>query len=124
MNIVTSTIVFTVDDPAAAARFFTTHLGFREVLSTPDFTWLGRDDSAADILLYPRDLELPHERVAQPAVAFAVTDLVKEYERLYAAGAPITRQLHRNPWGEWLVRLTGPDGIVVELTEWVVPGGA
>ncbi|MFI7706746.1 VOC family protein [Nonomuraea sp. NPDC049480] len=123
MNIVASTVVFTVDDLASSRHFFTTCLGFHEVIDTPDFTWLSRDDAAADILLHQRDLERPRERIAQPVVAFAVTDLPKEYARLSAEGAPITGQLRRNPWGEWLMRLTDPNGIVVELTEWIAPGG-
>lgn len=123
MNIVASTVVFTVDDLASSRHFFTTYLGFHEVIDTPDFTWLSRDDAVADILLHQRDLERPRERIAQPVVAFAVTDLPKEYARLSAEGAPITGQLRRNPWGEWLMRLTDPNGIVVELTEWIAPGG-
>ncbi|GGK93941.1 hypothetical protein Ppa06_62180 [Planomonospora parontospora subsp. parontospora] len=123
MNIVASTIVFTVDDPAGSRGFFTTCLGFREVLDIPDLTWLSRDDAAADLLLRRCDLERPRERTAQPVVSFAVTGLVEEYERLRAAGAPITGRLRRSPWGEWLVRLTDPNGIVVELTEWIAPGG-
>lgn len=124
MNIVGSTVVFTIDDLAGSRRFFTTHLGFRDVLDTPDFAWLSRDDAAIDILLHQRDLERPQERVAQPVVAFAVTDLVTESARLSSAGAPITRQLERNAWGERLMRLTDPNGIVVELTEWIPPSGA
>ncbi|WP_431903937.1 VOC family protein [Nonomuraea sp. bgisy101] len=124
MNIVSSTVVFAVDDLAGSRHFFTTYLGFREVLDTPDFTWLSRDDAAADILLHQRDLERPRERIAQPVVAFAVTDLAKESTRLHAEGAPITTRLWRNPWGERLMRLTDPNGIVVELTEWIAPGGA
>ncbi|GAA3473328.1 VOC family protein [Nonomuraea roseola] len=125
MNIITSTVVFTVDDPAGSRRFFSTHLGFREVLDTPDFTWLSRDDGAADILLRRRDLELAWQSEAQPVVvAYAVTDLAKEYERLRAAGAPITTRLRCDPWGERLMRLTDPNGIVVELTEWIPPSGA
>ncbi|MGW0806678.1 VOC family protein [Nonomuraea sp. NPDC002799] len=122
MNIVASTVVFTVDDLTSSRRFFTTYLGFREVLDTPDFTWLSHD-GAADILLRQRDLERPRERIAQPVMAFAVTDLAKEYARLHAEGAPITKQLSRSPWSEWLMRLTDPNGIVVELTEWIAPGG-
>lgn len=122
MNIVASTVVFTVDDPASSRHFFTTYLGFHEVLDTPDLTWLSRDDATADILLRQRDLERPRERIAQPVMSFAVTDLVKEHTRLSAEGAPITGQLWRSPWGERLMRLTDPNGIVVELTEWIAPG--
>ncbi|MFE3452777.1 hypothetical protein ACFXJ8_28015 [Nonomuraea sp. NPDC059194] len=53
------------------------------MLDTPDFTWLSCDDAAADILLRQRDLERPRERIAQPVVAFAVTDLAKEYARAW-----------------------------------------
>ncbi|MEU8103609.1 VOC family protein [Nonomuraea muscovyensis] len=124
MNVVDSTVVFTVDDLAASRSFFTTHLGFREALATPDLALLSRDDAAADILLHQRDLEQPRERIAQPVVAFAVTDLVAEAERLSAEGAPITTRLWRSPWGERLMRLADPNGIVVELTEWIPPSGA
>ncbi|NUP42382.1 MAG: VOC family protein [Streptomyces sp.] len=123
MNIVGSTVVFTVDDLPGSRHFFTVYLGFREVLGNPDLSWLSRDDAAVDILLNQRDLEQPHERIALTVVALAVTDLAGEHARLRAAGAPITRQLWCSPWGEWQLRLTDPNGIVVELTEWIVPGG-
>jgi hypothetical protein len=57
-------------------------------------------------------------------VAFAVTDPAKEHARLHAQDAPITGRLWRNPWGELLMRLTDPNGIVVEPTEWIAPSGA
>ncbi|MEU1722590.1 VOC family protein [Actinomadura sp. ATCC 39365] len=124
MNVVSSTVVFTVDDLASSSRFFTTHLGFRETLGTPDLVWLSRDDAAADILLHRRDLEQPRQASAQPVVAFTVTGLAREYERLRSEGAPVAGPPRRTPWGEWLVRLTDPNGIVVELTEWITPSGA
>lgn len=124
MNIVGSTVVFVVDDLPRSRLFFTTYLGFREALDTPEFCSLSRDDAAVDIMLHQRDLELPPERIAQPVVAFAVTDLVKEAARLSTEGAPITTPLWRSPWGERLMRLTDPNGIVVELTEWIAPSGA
>ncbi|ACZ89090.1 VOC family protein [Streptosporangium roseum] len=124
MNIVGSKVVFTIDDLPRSRHFFTTHLGFREMLDTPDLVWLNRDDAAVDIMLHQRDLERPPERIAQPVVAFAVTDLVKESARLSAEGAPVTTRLWRSPWGERLMRLTDPNGIVVELTEWIPPSGA
>ncbi|GAA3080349.1 VOC family protein [Streptosporangium carneum] len=124
MNIIGSTVVFTVDDLPRSRHFFTTYLGFREVLDTPDLVWLNRDDAAVDIMLHQHVLERPRERIAQPVVAFAVTDLVKESARLSAEGAPVTTRLRRSPWGERLMRLTDPNGIVVELTEWISPSGA
>ncbi|MCX4444917.1 hypothetical protein [Streptomyces sp. NBC_01789] len=51
MNIIGSTVVLTLEDPASSARFFVGHLGFREVLVAQGATHLSRDDAATDILL-------------------------------------------------------------------------
>ncbi|MGI5290663.1 VOC family protein [Nonomuraea polychroma] len=37
MNIVSSAVSLTVADPAASSRFFTSHLGFREILVGEEF---------------------------------------------------------------------------------------
>ncbi|KAA2253619.1 glyoxalase [Solihabitans fulvus] len=129
MNVVASTVSLHVDDVAASSRFFTTHLGFREIEVVDDFTWLGRDDSAPDILLQPRDLELPSQPPcghgsAHVIVSFTVTGIAGEHERLRREGANITLSLRQERWGEWLLRLTDPNGVVVQLVEWVPPAGA
>lgn len=36
-------------------------------------------------------------------------------------GAPITMPLREEPWGERLFQLTDPNGVVVQLVEWVTP---
>ncbi|CAN3977744.1 VOC family protein [Kitasatospora purpeofusca] len=125
MNIVASTVTLSVADPAASTRFFTTHLGYREVLADEEFVVLGRDDAAPDVLLRLRDLELPPgHRPVGVLVSFAVTGVAAEYERLRREGAHITVPLRREPWGEQLLELTDPNGIVVQLTEWIPPAGA
>ncbi|WP_433352378.1 VOC family protein [Microtetraspora malaysiensis] len=47
----------TVADPAASSKFFTSHLGFREILINADFIALGRDDAAVDLVLIRHDPE-------------------------------------------------------------------
>ncbi|MFE3455788.1 VOC family protein [Nonomuraea sp. NPDC059194] len=94
-------------DVAASSRFFTGHLGFREV-----FVALSRDDGAADILLLQRSPEAPPgSGFADVIVSFAVTDIAAEYARLRAEGAPITVPLHHEPWGEWVLQLTRSQGL-------------
>ncbi|MBV6696901.1 VOC family protein [Kitasatospora aureofaciens] len=126
MNVVSSTVFLTVNDPAASSRFFTTHLGFREVLVHEDFVELGRDDAAVDLVLVRRDLER-HGLGLGPTeviVSFAVTGIAAEYERLRNEGAAIAVPLRQEPWGELVVRLVDPNGVAVQLTEWVPPTGA
>lgn len=45
MNIIATAMSLTVDDVAASSAFFTTHLGFREVLADQGFVSLARDDA-------------------------------------------------------------------------------
>ncbi|MEV4062544.1 hypothetical protein [Nonomuraea dietziae] len=35
----------------------------------------------------------------------------------------VTMELRQEPWGEKLLQLTGPNGVVVQLVEWVAPAG-
>ncbi|MFI7702852.1 VOC family protein [Nonomuraea sp. NPDC049480] len=123
MNIVSSAVSLTVADPAASSRFFTSHLGFREILVGEEFIALGRDDGAFDLVLVERDLERwqPGQELAEVIVVFAVTGLAAEYERLRSEGATITIPLRREPWGELLMQLTDPNGVEIQLTEWISP---
>ncbi|GAA4596239.1 hypothetical protein GCM10023194_67930 [Planotetraspora phitsanulokensis] len=126
MNIVSSAVSLKVTDPATSSRFFTTHLGFREVLIGEEFAALGRDDAAVDLVLVRHDPETdpPGFGPTGVIVSFAVTGIAAEYERLQNEGAGISVPLYREPWGELAMRLVDPNGVVVQLTEWVPPAGA
>ncbi|WP_043623653.1 VOC family protein [Nonomuraea candida] len=123
MNIISSAVSLTVADPAASSRFFTGHLGFREILTGDGFIVLGRDDGAADLVLEERDPERwrPGQGPADVRVVFTVTGLAAEYERLRREGATITIPLRREPWGELLTQLTDPNGVTIQLIEWISP---
>jgi catechol 2,3-dioxygenase-like lactoylglutathione lyase family enzyme len=123
MNIVSSAVSLTVADPAASSRFFTGHLGFRQILAGEEFIALGRDDAAVDLVLTERDPERwqPGQGPADAIVVFAVTGLAAEYERLRREGAAITVPFRREPWGELTMQLSDPNGVTVQLTEWISP---
>ncbi|MBB5083183.1 VOC family protein [Nonomuraea endophytica] len=128
MNIITTTVSLAVDNVAASSAFFTTHLGFREVMADPSFVSLTRDDAAGDVVLLRRGSDmLPseqrYERPAGLVLAFTVTGLEAEYRRLRREGANITMPMREEPWGERLVQLTDPNGVVVQLVEWIPPAG-
>ncbi|MFI6055338.1 VOC family protein [Streptomyces violascens] len=130
MNITASAVTLHVDDAAASATFFTAHLGFREVVSLgEEFICLSRDDEATDIVLLQRSAEAPPEPAygrgpRNVTVTFTVTAIADEHARLRRENAPITTPLRQKPWGEWVLQLTDPNGVVVELVEWVPPAGA
>jgi catechol 2,3-dioxygenase-like lactoylglutathione lyase family enzyme len=123
VNIVSSAVSLAVDDPAASSRFFTSHLGFREIVTGEEFIALGRDDAAVDLVLTARDPERwqPARGPADTIVVFAVTGLAAEYERLRHEGTTITVPLRREPWGELTMQLSDPNGVAIQLTEWVPP---
>ncbi|MFD4022516.1 VOC family protein [Streptomyces sp. NPDC058576] len=128
MNIIASAVVLTVGHPAASSRFFTSHLGFREVLVADDVIHLSRDDAATDLVVLRGDAQ-PHPGQqptahADVVVSFTVTDLAAEHERLRREGARITMPLRQEPWGEWVLRLLDPNGVVIQIVEWVPPVGA
>ncbi|WP_049557575.1 VOC family protein [Nonomuraea sp. SBT364] len=125
MNVVATTVSLNVADIPAASRFFTTHLGFRELVAAEGIVWLGRDDAAADIVLLPRPGgSLHREGPAEVTVSFAVRGIAAEQRRLLGEGVTITEPLRQEPWGEWVLRLTDPNGVVVQLVEWQPPAGA
>ncbi|MGW6023398.1 VOC family protein [Streptomyces sp. NPDC055099] len=141
MNIIASAVLLTVDDPAASSRFFTSHLGFREVMVAESAIHLSRDDAATDLVVLeskpaPREREPEREQErereglgpsapqTEAQVSFTVTDLAAEHERLWREGARITTPLRQEPWGEWVMQLTDPNGVVIQLVEWVPPAGA
>ncbi|MFV8130091.1 VOC family protein [Streptomyces syringium] len=124
MNVSVSTLSLTVADVDASRDFFTTHLGYRVAMADDGFASLTRDDAAVDIVLLRKGMEvLPAEQRDQHAsgliVAFTVTGLAAEEERLRSEGAPITMPLREEPWGERLFQMTDPNGVVVQLVEWV-----
>ncbi|MGW7345973.1 VOC family protein [Streptomyces sp. NPDC054854] len=126
MNITTSTLSLTVDDVDASREFLCTHLGYQVGVAAEGFVSLTREDAAVDIVLLRTGLEVlpPEQRDRQAGgliLALTVADLDVEERRLREAGAPITMPLREEPWGERLFQLTDPNGIVVQLVEWVTP---
>ncbi|MEQ4720157.1 VOC family protein [Nonomuraea sp. B19D2] len=122
MNIIASAVTLNVDDVAASSNFFTGYLGFHESVVGEAYACLVRPDATSDVVLRLRGAgERPATGVV---VTLTVTDVAAEYERLVREGAPISVPLREEPWAERLFQLTDPNGIVVQLVEWVPPAGA
>ena len=124
MQITATTVSFTVEDVAASAAFLTRHFGYREALAADGFVSLTRED-ATDVIFLRRGLELLPEgfreqRANGVILAFTLLGgLTEEYARLQAEGAPITMALREEEWGERLFQVTDPNGVVIQLVEWL-----
>ncbi|MFH8369265.1 VOC family protein [Streptomyces sp. NPDC018031] len=128
MRITASAISLTVDDVRASVGFFTDHFGFRTEMEADGFASLGRDDAAPNLVFLQTGAEvLPEDIRRQHAqgliVVFTVEDLAGEEARLRSEGVEITLPLREEPWGERLFMVTDPNGVLVELVEWVTPAG-
>ncbi|MEU5508048.1 VOC family protein [Streptomyces fungicidicus] len=129
MQITVSTVSLTVDDLSASRRFFTSHLGYREIAAADGFASLTRGDAAVDLVLLRDGAEAPsavrRDRAGGDfALAFTVTGIEAEEERLRERGVAVTMPLRKEPWGERLFQVTDPNGIVVRFVEWAAPGQA
>jgi uncharacterized glyoxalase superfamily protein PhnB len=128
VKITASAVSLNVEDVTASAAFLVNHFGFREEMSADGVVSLGRQDAGMNVVFLRRGLEtLPaNQRDAHAAgliLAFVVDDLEREQTRLSAEGVPITMPLREEPWGERAFQVTDPNGVIVQLVDWVTPKG-
>ncbi|MFI9329595.1 VOC family protein [Kitasatospora sp. NPDC052868] len=124
MQITASAVALTVEDVDASSAFLRKHFGFTEQMAADGFASLGREDAGMNVIYLRRGLEvLPEGFRDQHAsglmLAFTVQDLAGEEARLQGEGVEITMPLREEPWGERLFQVTDPNGVVIELVEWV-----
>ncbi|MFF2040056.1 VOC family protein [Kitasatospora sp. NPDC058170] len=124
MQITASAVSLTVEDVDASSAFLRKHFGFTEQMAADGFVSLGREDAGMNVIYLRRGLEvLPEgfrdQHAAGLILAFTVQDLAGEEARLHSEGAEITMPLREEPWGERLLQVTDPNGVVIQLVEWV-----
>jgi catechol 2,3-dioxygenase-like lactoylglutathione lyase family enzyme len=124
MQVKQSALALTVADFDASVGFFTEHFGYRVQMSADGFASLGRDDAATNIVLLRKGLEVmpasDRDRVADGVIiALEVDDLEGELARLEREGVTITLPLRTEEWGERLFQVKDPNGVTVELVDWV-----
>ncbi|MFJ8472020.1 VOC family protein [Kitasatospora sp. NPDC094011] len=124
MQITNTTVALTVESTEASAAFLQRHFGYTERMSADGFVSLGHPGGGVDVVYLRRGLEvLPKEHRDRTAdgviLAFTVESAAAEESRLRAEGVAITLPLREEPWGERLFQVTDPNGVVVELVEWV-----
>jgi uncharacterized glyoxalase superfamily protein PhnB len=125
MQITASAISLNVDDVIASATFVKQHFGFSEEMSADGFVSLSRKDVAFNLVFLRTGLEsfkpihMHGHRADGLLIAFVVDDIDREYVRLQAEGVTITTAIETEPWGERFFQVTDPNGIVIQLVQWM-----
>lgn len=115
-------VAWQVDDPRAVAAWYTEQLGFtvRRKIDRSPYTHFIADASGAVLIeLYHNPaVAVPDYRVMDPLLlhlAFVVTNLAAERDRLVAAGATVASEVTTTAAGDELLMLRDPWGFAVQL---------
>ena len=124
VNITASAISLNVADPEASAAFVHDHFGFEQEMAADGFVSLSRPDAGFNLIFLRTGLEtFKPASAAGPAdgllVAFVVDDIDGEYERLQRDGVEITTPIETEDWGERYFQVTDPNGVVLQLVQWM-----
>jgi catechol 2,3-dioxygenase-like lactoylglutathione lyase family enzyme len=125
MHVTASAISLNVADVEASAAFAKRHFGFVEAMSADGFVSLSRDDVGFNLIFLRTGLstfkpaQLQGHRADGLLVAFVVDDIEAEYTRLQAEGVEIVTPLETEPWGERYFQVADPNGVILQLVQWV-----
>jgi catechol 2,3-dioxygenase-like lactoylglutathione lyase family enzyme len=130
VRITDSAVSLNVADPTASAAFAERHLGFVRAMGDEGFVSLTRADAGFNLVFLRTGLKTfkPERMRGRHAdgllIVFVVDDIDAEYARLEGEGVPIATPLQAEPWGERFFQMTDPNGVVIQLVEWVVEPAA
>jgi catechol 2,3-dioxygenase-like lactoylglutathione lyase family enzyme len=125
VHITASAVSLNVDDVEASSAFVRDHFGFVEEMADDGFVSLSRPDAGFNLIFLRTGLStfkpeaLRGRRADGLLVVFVVDGIDAEYERLCAAGVEMTTDIETEPWGERFFQVTDPNGVVIQLVEWV-----
>lgn len=121
MRITGFALAWAVRDVADTSDFYVSHFSFKPTVITDHFIKVVHDDHPDYELCFIQQRAdgpyVPHAAT----LAFVVTDATSEQQRLRDAGVTITLPLMDEPWGERLFQVRDPDGVTVQLVQWVTP---
>lgn len=127
MNITSFSVSLTVKSVKISSDFLIKHFGFKEKTSASGFASLVHETSGINVIYLQTGIEVLPEflrsvSVAGTILAFVTTNIEAEEERLRLAGIPISMRLQTEEWGEKLFMVTDPNGVVIEVVEWITTG--
>ncbi len=124
MQISQSAISLNVDDPKASAAFLTEHFGFTVDMQDDGFISLSREDAGFNVVYLQTGLKTfkPSTHAtsagAGTLVVFVVDDIDAQWD-LLRHSAYIATPIETEPWGERFFQVLDPNGIIIQLVQWV-----
>jgi uncharacterized glyoxalase superfamily protein PhnB len=124
VRITSSAISLNVDDVEASSDFLREHFGFEQEMAADGFASLSRPDAGMNVVFLRRGLPtLPADQRDEHArgqiLAFVVEALEAELARLETEGVTITMPLTVDEWGERSFQVRDPNGVIVQLVDWL-----
>ena len=127
MHVTASAISLNVPDERASAEFLARHFGFVEEMAADGFVSLRRPDVGYNVVFLRTGLgTFKPERLRKVdagglLLVFVVDGIEEEAERLAGEGLEFEAPLETEPWGERYLQVADPNGVVIQLVEWVSP---
>ena len=127
MHITRSAISLNVPDVRASAEFLKRHFGFTQEMEYEGVASLTREDAGFNLIFLQTGLStFKPPQIAGSAgqgllVVFVVDDIDAQYARLQAEGVPVVTPIETEPWGERYFQVSDPNGVIVQLVQWVTP---
>ena len=124
MHITATALSLNVPDVDASSDFLQRHFGFEVAMADDGFASLARPDSGVNVIYLrtglPTFKPATHREAAGPGtlLVFVVDDIDAEWERLRDL-VPIATAIETEPWGERYFQVLDPNGIVIQLVQWV-----
>jgi catechol 2,3-dioxygenase-like lactoylglutathione lyase family enzyme len=124
VNILATTLTFTVPEPAASAGFLADHFGYRPVLAFDGGAAL-EHPAGGPVLFFLRvglSTISPSQRhvTAQGVIlALTVSDIEAAVSELQDKGVEPLAGIAQDEWGERHVQFSDRNGLTVQLVEWV-----
>ena len=128
MRITSSAVSLNVADERASAAFLRDHFGFVEEMSADGFVSLSRPDAGFNVVYLRTGLSTfkPASMAGRPAdgllLVFVVDNVDAEADRLAKADVAFTTPIETEAWGERYFQVTDPNGVVIQLVQWMTDG--
>ena len=130
MQITASALSLNVEDVTASTNFVKQHFGFSEDMSADGFVSLSKQDAGFNLIFLRTGLEtfkpsfMRGHHTDGLLIVFVVDDIDTEYTRLKIEGVTITTPIETEPWGERFFQVTDPNGVVIQLVQWMTDQAA